>query len=365
MIAAAASSGSLSRRRAAGPATTRRQAPPVNYPARLRGTRRSFSGTTSPRAAAFRPFLTCARSPGFESTASVSSSPSRSSGLSSTAAGRPLRVTMTRSCCSETRSTSSDRCALTVASGSVSDMTTIIVIIPCHVLGPRRGAPARPRFQTSSPLRNPGDSQPVLELRFEALIENRFGDPQFFGVFLLFSLPRAARPCPSRPPVGAFPGNGCFGQGGFALRAAAGGQLSSSRRRWRRRSFTPLPPGSSAALSLTVTWFTPATGCAVSVRPRAPSCSQSPWAGSLSPLVAMQRRDAAAERRTDGPDPPVNRANRLRYPLKKPAARRRRALAAELALRTGDLSTRLEAGTAVDGRSVQAPICRGAHGVPA
>ena len=61
-----------------------------------------------------------------EITASVSSRLSRSSGLISTAAGLPLRVTTTRSCWRSTRSTSSEKRAFTAASDIVLGMTTIL-----------------------------------------------------------------------------------------------------------------------------------------------------------------------------------------------------------------------------------------------
>ena len=58
---------------------------------------------------------------------SVSSRLSRSSGLISTAAGLPWRVTTTRSCRVATRSTISEKRALTSAREKVFDMTRILV----------------------------------------------------------------------------------------------------------------------------------------------------------------------------------------------------------------------------------------------
>src|SRR6266508_77162 len=65
---------------------------------------------------------------GFDRISRVSSRDSRSSGLRMTAAGRPWRVKTTRSWCSSTPSTISDRRFLISASGNVtSDMTMILV----------------------------------------------------------------------------------------------------------------------------------------------------------------------------------------------------------------------------------------------
>ncbi len=64
---------------------------------------------------------------GSESSSRVSSSDASSSGLISTAAGRPLRVTMIRSWVCSTRSTISENFDFTFANGSVSEMTMILV----------------------------------------------------------------------------------------------------------------------------------------------------------------------------------------------------------------------------------------------
>lgn len=56
---------------------------------------------------------------------SVSSRDSRSSGLTRTNAGRPLRVTKIRSCCRSTRSANSDRCASTSENGIVSSIQKV------------------------------------------------------------------------------------------------------------------------------------------------------------------------------------------------------------------------------------------------
>src|SRR6266508_2519791 len=80
-----------------------------------------------PLAMSLRACSISARAAGSASSSRVSSSASRSSGLSRTAAGRPLRVRITLSCCASTRSTISDRWALISPSGRVSVMTRILV----------------------------------------------------------------------------------------------------------------------------------------------------------------------------------------------------------------------------------------------
>ncbi len=94
---------------------------------RLKSACSSSSVAVSPASIAASPSRICAISLGSERTARVSSRLSRSSGLISTAAGRPLRVTTTRSCSPSTRSAISERWALTYESGRVSDMTNILV----------------------------------------------------------------------------------------------------------------------------------------------------------------------------------------------------------------------------------------------
>jgi hypothetical protein len=87
----------------------------------------SSSVAVSPTAAAASPSRICSRSVGSDRIASVSSSPSRSSVLMRTAAAFPFRVSTMRSCSSSTRSTISERCALTDERGRTSGMTVILV----------------------------------------------------------------------------------------------------------------------------------------------------------------------------------------------------------------------------------------------
>ena len=70
-------------------------------------------------------------------------------GLTSTAAGRPWRVTVIRSWCCSTRSTISENFALTAASGSVSDMTRMLVTEPANA--------------TSAPTRSAASVAPVSQ----------------------------------------------------------------------------------------------------------------------------------------------------------------------------------------------------------
>ena len=88
----------------------------------------SSIGIPCPPSASFKPLRTFAMSRLSDRMARVSSRLSRSSGLIKTRAGRPLRVTTIRSCCFSTRSATSEKCALTAASGIVSLMTRIIVM---------------------------------------------------------------------------------------------------------------------------------------------------------------------------------------------------------------------------------------------
>ena len=81
--------------------------------------------TTSPRATAASPSRRPAIVSGSLRTASVSSRLARSSVLMSTIAGRPLRVTTTRSCSRSTRSTYSEKRSFTVRSASVVMATTV------------------------------------------------------------------------------------------------------------------------------------------------------------------------------------------------------------------------------------------------
>jgi len=87
---------------AAGRAISNRNGCPdaSDIPQRARfatSSRKPTSSITSPAATAASPSRNCAIATGSESTSRVSSNPSRSSGLINTAAGRPLRVTSTRS----------------------------------------------------------------------------------------------------------------------------------------------------------------------------------------------------------------------------------------------------------------------------
>ena len=86
---------------------------------RCRGQRRRWHRRHRPRGC--RPSAS-----GSLRTAMVSSSSARSAGLITTAASRPLRVMMTRSCWCSTRSTTSDRWSRTERSGSAVVMDTIV-----------------------------------------------------------------------------------------------------------------------------------------------------------------------------------------------------------------------------------------------
>src|SRR5262245_4889130 len=84
--------------------------------------------TTSPAAKAASASRMSARASGSLSTASVSSSSARSTGLMMTATGRPLRVTVTRSCSCSTRSMTSLKWLRTSRRGS-TDMYTIVALL--------------------------------------------------------------------------------------------------------------------------------------------------------------------------------------------------------------------------------------------
>jgi len=77
-----------------------------------------------------------------------------SSGLISTASGRPLRVTVIRSWVCSTRSTISESLALTSASGNTSDMTTVLVTL-------EQQAGVLPDSATRRRLEAPGDAAVV------------------------------------------------------------------------------------------------------------------------------------------------------------------------------------------------------------
>ena len=132
---------------------------------RSRPARSSLSSTpASPAAMAFSLARTWAVSDRSDMIASVSSRLSRSSALTNTAAGRPLRVTTTRSCWRATRLTISEKRAFTVASGNVSDMTRIITRAQAHHKTAR--ALASPRRSSSAGLLPPAtEARPFQQSR--------------------------------------------------------------------------------------------------------------------------------------------------------------------------------------------------------
>ena len=96
--------------------------------ARPRRARNASASTTSPASTAASAWRMSRIAFGSERRSSVSSSDSSSSGLTRTAAGRPWRVSTTRSCRSSTPSTISESRFLISARGSTSsDMTRILV----------------------------------------------------------------------------------------------------------------------------------------------------------------------------------------------------------------------------------------------
>ena len=94
---------------------------------RARRPRDPPGSTKSPAAMAARPSSMARIASGSERMASVSSMASRSSALTTTTAGRPLRVTVTRSWVLDTTSTISENLAVTSESGRTCDMTRILV----------------------------------------------------------------------------------------------------------------------------------------------------------------------------------------------------------------------------------------------
>ena len=94
--------------------------------------------TTSPDATAASASIRSLTASESLRSSSVSSKLSRSSGLIKTAAGRPLRVTTTRSCSRSTRSTNSENRSFTFRSESV----VMATIVP-RCCSPRNGLPGR------------------------------------------------------------------------------------------------------------------------------------------------------------------------------------------------------------------------------
>src|SRR5260370_15558515 len=103
----------------------------------------------------------------------VSSRASRSSAAIRTASRCPWRVMLTRSCEALTRSTTSDRCALTLASGIVSLMTiSMTTSALAGQPGRTRGVRPGPGDHRLQPQRQPG-AQPY---RFPDLLAQVLGD---------------------------------------------------------------------------------------------------------------------------------------------------------------------------------------------